>query len=122
RPRARRCGRRMARPPPRRPRRRHDAVRPVLEAMRGGFRPLAPRVRRAGVLHDAPEGAHTVAPADLLALGIGTAVVGDADLEHAPTGRGHLGGDLRLEAESLLFDRDRVEDLLAKGLEAGLHV
>ena len=49
-------------------------------------------------------GPHAVAPADLLALGVGAAGVGDADLVDAPAAAGHLGGDLGLEAEAVLLD------------------
>src|SRR5205085_2950732 len=49
----------------------------------------------ARVLGGAPQRAHAVAPADLLALGVGAAVVGDTDFEHAPAPAGALGGDLR---------------------------
>jgi len=61
-------------------------------------------------------------PADLLALVVGAAVIGDAHLVDPAAAAGELGGDLRLKAEALLTDADRLNDLGAEGLVAGLHV
>ena len=73
-------------------------------------------------MQDAPEGADAVAPADLLALVVGAARVGDADLVDRAAELRDLGRDLRLEAEAVLFDRDALEHLAAEDLVAGLHV
>src|SRR5258708_683552 len=57
------------------------------------------------VFHDGVDGAEAVAPADFFALGIGAAVIRDADLvDAAALEPGHLGGDLRLDAAALLLD------------------
>src|SRR5690554_1885545 len=57
---------------------------------------------------------HTVTPRDLLAFGVGAAVVGDADLVHPPAGACDLRGDLRLEAEAVLRDLDALDDVAAE--------
>src|SRR5207247_11398615 len=66
--------------------------------------------------------AHAVLPADLLAFGVRAAVVGDADLVDPPVAGGDTRGDLRLEAEAVLLDVDRLDDLSTKDLVTGLHV
>src|SRR5258706_917879 len=71
---------------------------------------------------DTVDRAEPVAPADLLALGIGAPVVRDADLVDAHAQLGDLRGDLGLEAETVLLDRDRLDHLAPEGLVAGLHV
>ena len=88
----------------------------------GPRRPPCAGVTRARELGDAPHRPHAVAPADLLALGVGAAVVADAHLVDPAAGPGHLGGDLGLEAEAVLLDVDRLDHLAAEGLVAGLHV
>jgi hypothetical protein len=75
-----------------------------------------------GVAHDAVHRSHAVPPADLLALGVGASVVGDPDLVDPPPAGGDLGRHLRFEAEAVLFDLDRLDDLAAEGLVTGLHV
>src|ERR1043166_2241472 len=50
------------------------------------------------VTDDAPHGLNAVFPADLLAFMIGTAVIADRHLNHAPPAASDLGGHLRLEA------------------------
>ena len=74
------------------------------------------------VLHDAPDGADPVPPADLLALLVGSPVVGNAHLKDPAAELRHLGRDFRFEAEPVLLDRDALDDLAAKDLVAGLHV
>src|SRR5262245_8824767 len=74
------------------------------------------------VLDYAPDGAHAVPPTDLLALAVGAAGVGDADLVDAAAELRHLRRDLRLEAEAVLLERDALEHLAAEDLVADLHV
>src|SRR5690349_18526428 len=74
------------------------------------------RLAEEVVLDDAVEGTEAVPHADLLALGVRPPVVRDADLEDAHVHLGHLGGDLRLEAEAVLLDGDGLDDLAAEGL------
>src|SRR5262245_14255775 len=83
-----------------------------------GAHPLA----GAGELQDAVDGPHAIAPADLLALGVGAAVVADPQLVDPPVAPGHLGGDLGLEPEPVLLDDHRLDHLAPEGLVAGLHV
>src|SRR5512139_227524 len=71
------------------------------------------------VLEDAPDRAHAVPPADLLAFGVGAARVRDAHLVDAPAAASDLGGDLRLHPEARLFDREAAHDLAAHQLVAG---
>ena len=74
------------------------------------------------VLDDADQSAHAVAPSDLLALGVGSTGVRDADLVDAESLAGQLGRDLGLEAEPILLDLDRLDDLAPEHLVARLHV
>jgi hypothetical protein len=60
------------------------------------------------VANDAVQRSDGVAPADLLAVGVGAASVRDADLVDPPSALGYLGGDLGFEAESILLDGDRL--------------
>src|SRR4051794_519681 len=69
---------------------------------------------RRRVPHDAVEGADAVLPPDLLAFVVGSAAVGDTDLEQAPVAGGDLGGDLGLDAEAALLEGEALEDLLAE--------
>src|SRR5262249_61078722 len=82
--------------------------------------PLRESLPFHGVLGDGVEGAHAVLPADLLPLLVGAPVIADGHLEDAGTGARHLGGDLRLEAEAILLDLQRLDELAAEGLVAGL--
>ena len=80
-------------------------IRPMGEnrTVRSRFRPsVAGALDGGGVLDDAHEGAHAVAPADLLALLVRAPGVGDADLVDPPVARRRPGGDLRLDAEAVL--------------------
>src|SRR6185503_8012788 len=74
------------------------------------------------VLDDAVDGTKPVPVTYFLALGVGAAVVRDADLVDANAELGHLGGDLGLEAEAILLDLDGLDDAAAKRLIACLHV
>jgi hypothetical protein len=74
------------------------------------------------VLHDAPEGAEAVFPADLFAFLVGAAFVGDADFVQAAAAGGDLGGDLGLEAEAVFLDGDGADEVAAEDLVAGFHV
>src|SRR5687768_17323932 len=87
-------------------------------------RPEAPRLAALldAVADDAIEGFEAVLDADLLALFVTSAAVGDADLVDPQPAVGDLGGDLRLEAESILLQLDALDHLPPEQLEAGLHV
>src|SRR4051812_19070583 len=86
-------------------------------------RPTRPICRpRRSVLDDAVQGTHAILPSDLLALAVRAAAIGDPDLVHASLRVGDLGGDLRLEAEPILFKLDRLDELAAKRLVARLHI
>ncbi len=67
-----------------------------------------PQAAHGGVADDADRGPHAVAPADLLALGVGAPAVGDADLVDPPPAAGDLGRQLRLDPEAVLAQRDAV--------------
>jgi hypothetical protein len=75
-----------------------------------------------GVADHADGCPHAVAPADLLALGVGAPAVGDADLVDPPAAAGNLRGELRLDAEAVLLDGDAFDDVAAEALVARLHV
>ena len=60
----------------------------------------------SSVFQDAPDGAEAIAPADMLAFGVGAAVVGDPDLVDAEARAGDAGCDFRLEAEAILLERN----------------
>src|SRR5262249_10604825 len=79
-----------------------------------------PSVSRGGqaVFGDAPERLERVAPADLLALGVGAAVIGNWHLVHPHAERGDFRRDLRLEPESILPELDGRKDLAAEHLVA----
>ena len=56
------------------------------------------------VLQDAIDSAYTILPANLLAFGVGAAVVGNTDFVNTDFGNaGHLGGDFRLEAKAFFL-------------------
>lgn len=74
------------------------------------------------VLQDAAEGADTIFPTDLLAFGIGAAVVGDGHFVNAGIEFGDLRGDLGFEAEAVLLDLHLLDDLAAENFIARLHV
>ena len=74
------------------------------------------------VLDDRPERGEGVLQADLLPFLVGPAVVRDRHLVDAVAAPRDLRGDLRLDPEPARFDRDRLDDLAAEHLVAGLHV
>ena len=74
------------------------------------------------VAHDRPEGRDGVLPADLLAFLVGAPVVRDRHLVDPVAAPRDLRRDLGLEAEAVRLDGDRLDDLAAKHLVAGLHV
>src|SRR5262245_59926512 len=75
-----------------------------------------------GVGEEAVGGVHAIAPPDLLALGVGTPVVADADFVDPAVQAGDLGGQLRLDAEAGLFDLDPLQHVAPEGLVPRLHV
>src|SRR3954452_1457434 len=68
-----------------------------------------------------PDRAEAVAPGDVLALGVGAAVVGDRHLVDAQLPAADPAGDLGLDPEVVLAQRQRLQHLGAKRLVAGLH-
>src|SRR5262249_8546028 len=60
---------------------------------------------------DGPEGGEAVLPADLLALGILSAVIRDRHLVDAAAEVGDLRRELRLEPEAVGTDRDALQDV-----------
>src|SRR5262245_18055756 len=83
---------------------------------------LPPAAHHCRVLEDAVHRPHPIAPTDLLAFSVRAAAVRDANLVDAPAGGRDLGGDFGLEAEAILLDLDRLDDLATERLVAGLHV
>jgi len=71
---------------------------------------------------DVEERGQAVLPADLLALGIVTAGVGDGHLVDAAFLLGHFGRDLGLAAESFRLDFDSLRDFAAEDLVTRLHI
>src|SRR5574340_148873 len=71
-----------------------------------------------------PEDLDGVARADLLALGVGAAGVGDAHLADAVAAPGDLGGQLRVDTETVLPERrgDGRDHFAAEDLRPGLHI
>jgi hypothetical protein len=74
------------------------------------------------VLQDAPEGANSVLPRDLLALLVRPAGVRDPDLVDPAAKARDLRDDLGLEAEAVLLERDLPEHLPRERLVAALDV
>src|SRR5437868_191638 len=74
------------------------------------------------VFQNAAKGGDSVAPADLLAFKIGTAVIGDAHLVHATSHLRNLCRDLRFKTESFLFYLKLLQHIAAKDLVTSLHV
>src|SRR5262249_57785655 len=74
------------------------------------------------VLQNAPDGAHSILPVDLLAFSIGTSRVADSDLVDSAAGSGNFRRDFRFEAKPVLLQANTTDDLTTEGLVAGLHV
>src|SRR5258708_5196856 len=81
----------------------------------------AARSTKQVVLYDGENRAKAIAPADLLPLGIGAAVVADAHLVDDALELGDFRGDLRLEAEAVFLDGDFLQHLPAEDLVARFH-
>src|SRR5581483_8847422 len=73
-------------------------------------------------LHDVPDRGHPVLPADLLALGVRAARVGNRHFEDSRAGLRQAGRDLGLEAEPIRRQAERSRQIPADGLVARLHV
>src|SRR5439155_4711561 len=83
------------------------------------------RRRRSAEQTDAQEHAdrlEAIPPRDLLPLCVGAAVIRDRQLVDAELALADLGGDLRLDAEVVLTQVERAQDLGAERLVARLHV
>src|SRR5262249_34233204 len=81
------------------------------------------RTPAVAVFQDAPEGSESVAPANLLTLGVAAAFVRDPDLVNPATPescelRRHFG----VEAETVLLQREVLYDLATKDFVASLDV
>ena len=74
------------------------------------------------IFHQAVEGAHAVFPADFFPFLIGAAAIANAYFVNAQLSTGNFYRDLRLEAEPVFFDRDRLDNFAAEGFVARLHV
>jgi len=70
------------------------------------------------IAEGAPDSPNSILPRDLLALGVGAAVIRDGDLIHAPASLGHLGRHLWLEPEPVLLELDLLQDFPSKSLVA----
>src|SRR5690242_11335426 len=77
-------------------------------------------VAQSGADED-PHRGQPVAPRDLLALRVAAPVVGDRDLVDPQVAAADGGGDLRLDAEAVLAERQPPQHVGAEGLVAGLH-
>jgi hypothetical protein len=71
---------------------------------------------------DTPEGLNPVFPSDFFAFFVGAAGVRDGDFVDAPVPFCDFGGDFRLEAETIGFELNTLEDFAAKDFVASLHV
>src|SRR5574337_299421 len=71
---------------------------------------------------DVIERGQAILPGDLLPLGIGPAVIGDRDLIDATVKLRHLHGQLRLDAESIRFEPQPLEDFGSEDLVPDLHI
>ena len=65
---------------------------------------------------------HTIAPADLLTLLIGSSGVRNTNLIDSTTLFGDLGGDLRFKAEAVFLDRNALDHLAPEDLVTNLHI
>ena len=74
------------------------------------------------ILDDAPDGAETILPTDLLSFSVGSPVVADWDLENGDTKLGYLGRDLGFESEAVFLDRHLLDNFQTECLIAGFHV
>src|ERR1700757_4413767 len=75
-----------------------------------------------GVLDQTPQRTHAIFPADLLAFPVSTAPVADTNLVNPKVALGDLHRHFGFKAETVLFERDRLNDLAAKDFVASLHV
>src|SRR6266699_3906855 len=83
----------------------------------GGTRSLC-----KAILEQDPERHDAIAPGNLLALVVTTAVVSNRHFVDAITALEDLGGDLRLDAEPVALQLKRPQDFHPHRLVAGLHV
>jgi hypothetical protein len=74
------------------------------------------------VLDNTPQRVHAIAPPNLFAFFIGSPAVGDPYFIHPPPVPRHFDGEFWLTAESVLLQREPLEDLTAKGLRSRLHI
>src|SRR5215472_7936067 len=61
------------------------------------------------IFQNAPKGGNSVAPADFLPFGVGSSVVRDRHLVYPDVQFADFGGDFRLEAETVLLDRNLLQ-------------
>ena len=62
------------------------------------------------ILHDAPHRVQAIPAADLLALRVGPAVIGNRHFVDAGVHAGDFGRDLRFETKAILLNFDRLND------------
>src|SRR5215469_11042438 len=82
------------------------------------------RSRRLGnrILQQTPQRPYAIFPADLLAFLVSPSPIADAYFVDSQPPLGHLYRDLRLESEAVFSDGNRLNNLPAEDLVAGLHV
>src|SRR5581483_513992 len=80
-------------------------------------RPLFQRI-----LHEAPQGADTVFPADFFPFLVGSAGIADTDLINPQFPFGNFYRNLRLKTEAIFLERNGLDDFPAEYLVAGFHV
>jgi hypothetical protein len=71
---------------------------------------------------DTPKSLDTVFPGDFLAFFVGAAGIGDGDFVDAPVPFCDFRRDFRLEAETIGFELNTLENFAAEDFVAGLHV
>src|SRR6266566_875090 len=93
----------------------------MLRALRRARRLRRTSAEQADAQEDADR-LEAVPPCDLLPLCVGAAVVGNRKLVNAQLPLADLRRDLRFDAEVVLAEVERAQDLRAESLIAGLHI
>src|SRR4051812_41652906 len=74
------------------------------------------------ILQQTPQSPNAVSPTDFFAFFVGASSVADADFVNPKLAFGDFDCDLWLEAETVLFNGNRLNDLAPENLVAGFHV
>src|SRR5262245_46031334 len=100
------------------------SVRPRAITERMARAPPATELRSSAIHDDAPDGSQSVAPADLLSLAVAAGAVSDRHLDHSVAAPGDAGGDLGLDAETILAQpwSQGLKNFPAEDLVTGFHV